>query len=332
MSGTIRLFIQTGDLLFVRQNTDWLSCLMRLGIGYSVWRNFLFLGSALLFILPLWLVYDNASLSTISLFIAFVFVFRLNVQFVRQLLSVHLQRWKLHAMNAAFFIVFLTLFTLFYYSDPFAQLSLIGLHILALIFLYRKRMNMRWCFYEDCNREEQQRLKLTSMLISASGYQMGKRGKVRKKPFLLFPQSTQLFRTRTNANLVSESFIKYVLRSRTSLTSILRIIGIYNFAIILVPNWIKWVVLFVGLYNLIHYIESSWKELKNHSFSRLYPFASHEETTKGVKKRPNDASSSRLLRFWVYSRLYRICFTTARMLSSYLNVLTRFYYDEKELD
>lgn len=84
-------------------------------------------------------------------------------------------------MNAAFFIVFLTLFTLFYYSDPFAQLSLIGLHILALIFLYRKRMNMRWCFYEDCNREEQQRLKLTSMLISASGYQMGKRGKVRKK-------------------------------------------------------------------------------------------------------------------------------------------------------
>lgn len=80
--GTIRLFLQFGDLLVIRQHEDWLRSLMKLGIFYTIGRNTFYLAFISLLLLPVWVVYEGMGYNEIFLFVCFVFVFQLFIQLV----------------------------------------------------------------------------------------------------------------------------------------------------------------------------------------------------------------------------------------------------------
>ncbi|QOY35074.1 ABC transporter permease [Anaerobacillus isosaccharinicus] len=283
-TGVIRLFVEHGDLLFLRQNKTVLSSLMKLGIYYSVLKNTFFLIAVFLLLLPFWLIYEGVSYAEISIFFLFVFFFRLCLQLVKQMLAVSFQNWKLLLMNIGFFISSFMIFLVFYLSSFLVKLVIITLVIVSFIFLYKRRLTMTWCFYEDCFREEEQRLKLTSLFLGASGYPAEKRLFRRKKPFLLFPNSMQLYKDRTSSNIMTELFLKFLLRSKTRLLFMLRMTGIFTFALTITPFSIKWILLPVCMFSFIHFTKTGWRELKNQPFFKLFLYKEHDETVKAVKK------------------------------------------------
>lgn len=233
---------------------------------------------------PVWRMYEGTSLRDLSTFITFAILLRVNVQFVRQLLSITFKRWRLYFINMASLIALFLVFQLFLISPLLIQWAIIFTFGLAAHFLFKVRLNMTWSFQTDCLREGQRRLTLATSFISASGYKVEKKFRKNKEPFILFSESAQIFSNRCHSNIISEIFIKYVIRNKSKLLMSLQLIGCFVVAIVVAPFWIKWIVLLLSMFSIIHYIRSSWEELKNHLYFKLYPDPGHEETNHAVKK------------------------------------------------
>jgi ABC-2 type transport system permease protein len=282
--GTVRLFLQEADLLFLRQNKHWLEALMRFGISYSLFLNAIqvLILSAVFF--PVWYIYEGATFYTIITFISFIYFFRLSLQFTKQMLAVTFQNWKLLLINITlFFLSFFTFLTYLLATLPI-QLIINVLFIIAVFALYKVRIKMKWCFNDDCLRETQERLKLTTLFIAASGYKTEKGKQKRKKPLILFSNSAELFSNRNNTNLITETYIKFFLRNKAKMILLLQLNIVSVIAVVLVPFWIKWLLLFICSFSVSHLIKTSWKEVKGHSFFKLLPHDDHEMVIIAVKK------------------------------------------------
>lgn len=282
--GTVRLFVQEGDLLFIRQEKAWLRGLMRYGILYSFLVSIVLVSSLSIALFPVWYVYETVSFVQLALFIPFALLTRINAQFVRQLLSIHFKRWKLSFINIGFVAVLFLLFTIFLRSPSAVQFVIVLSLGFSGILLYKMRLNMLWSFHIDCLREGQQRLKLATSFISASGYKVEKKFRKNKEPFILFSNSAHIFNNRNNSNIMTEIIIKFVVRNKTKLFVLLQLFACFTVAIVLTPFWLKWVVLIFSLFSVIHYVRSSWGELKDHLFLKLYPASNHEETALAIKR------------------------------------------------
>ncbi|MFN7249455.1 MAG: ABC transporter permease [Anaerobacillus sp.] len=282
--GTVRLFLQEADLLFLRQNKHWLETVMRFGITYSLFLNALqiLILSAVFF--PVWYIYEGATFSKIITFISFVYFFRLSLQFTKQMLTVTFQNWKLLLINITLILISFFIFITYLLVSLPIQLIINVLFIIAVLILYKVRLNMKWCFNEDCLRETQERLKLTSLFIAASGYKVEKGKQKRKKPLILFSNSAYLFSNRTNSNLITETYIKFVLRNKATMILLFQITMISLIAIVLVPFSVKWLLVFICSFSVNHLIKSSWKEVKGHSFFKLLPHDDHDMVIIAVKK------------------------------------------------
>ncbi|RKL67176.1 hypothetical protein CR203_11745 [Salipaludibacillus neizhouensis] len=282
--GSVRLFIKEGDLLFLRQEKQWVQALMRHGMIYSMIFSIgliLILAAALY---PLWRTYDDTSLSTVFTFTVFTSLFRINIQFIRQLFSIWFKRWRLYFINMASLITFFVVFQLFLISPYFVQWFLIIINGVAARFLFNVRLNLTWSFQADCLREGQRQLVLATSFIKASGYRVEKNFRANKEPFILFSESAQVFKNRTNSNIITETFIKFVIRNKSKLLTLFQLVVCFVVGIVVAPFWIKWIVLLLSTFSIIHFIRGSWDEMKNHLYFKLYPNPGHEETSYAVKK------------------------------------------------
>lgn len=281
-TGCIRLFLTEGDLLFLRQNKKWQTALMRFGILYSIVLNILFTMVISVIVIPILYLYAHYSIYHIGLFLSFLLLYRLFIQFTKQIVFVSFSGLQLIAIKVVLFIASLTVYGIFYQESTLVQLFILCIVIIILPLLYRIRMKRTWCFFEDCVREGQQRLKITSIFIQASGYQSTKPLFKRERP-LLFYNSASLFKRRNNRNLLRELLLKFILRGKNRFAHLYQITIICILAIVFVPFWVKWLVLLFGIYCVIHLTRSYWKEVTSHSFYRLYRTENKEEIDKAVK-------------------------------------------------
>lgn len=280
--GTVRLFVQEGDLLFLRRQSQWLHRLMKLGVGYTLLRNAIILAIYTALLLPILQIYIGASVTEIILFISFVFLLQLFVQLSRQLLGLRYRRWKYTIINAVFLMGSLFLFQGFLFSGWILR-GLIALILTAVVVWFlTKRLTRTNSFFEDCLRENQERLKLTTLFIGASGYKLEK--KQRKRPIILFFNSAKLFKNRTTKNLAAEVFMKLFMRNKSKLMAILQITGASMIAIWISPLWVKWVLLVVCLFAVVQYIKWGWRDMRTHSFLTLFPKGEHDQLLLGIKK------------------------------------------------
>lgn len=282
--GTIRLFVREGDVLFLRQYPVWLQGLMKGGIVYSAVTSLLISLTAAVIMLPLWIIYEGTSYWTVGLFLVFAILFRLVFQYIRQMLELRFDGWRLFFASLAATFAALGVFNLFLFTNVYVKGAVFVLVAVGTVVLTRKRLAMTWCFFDDCVREQQQKLRLSALFIGASGYKVQRRFKQRKKPLILFPESEAIYTHRSAPNILGESFIKFMLRNRSKLLIILQMTGVFMLAVVLVPFWVKWVLLPVCIICLNHYTRTGWTDLTAHSFFKLYPFQKNEQTDKGVRK------------------------------------------------
>ncbi|OIJ20683.1 hypothetical protein BKP45_08550 [Anaerobacillus alkalidiazotrophicus] len=280
--GTVRLFIREGDLLFLRQRSNWYYPLLQLGVSYTLVRNALVLTSFAILLLPIWLIYIGASNTEIIIALCFGFLFQLFSQLGRQLLALRYRRWRLTLYNMLFLMVTFLLFQMFFLGNKTIQAILFLGFAFACYWLLRKRLHLTSTFFEDCLRENHERLKLASIFISASGYKLEK--KQRKRPWFLFAKSTILFKERIPSNLLAELFIKFTLRNKSKIYSILQITGIGVVAILITPVWLKWVIFVVCLFSVIQFIKWSWRDMRTQSFFKHFPLQDEENLLPGLRK------------------------------------------------
>ncbi|WP_273717066.1 ABC transporter permease [Alkalihalobacillus pseudalcaliphilus] len=282
-SGTLRLFILEGDLLFLRKNKEWLKKLMKYGLCYSVWMTIAWTTILGLLIAPLFLVYQQVSLSTYLLLLVFICLLRINIQFVNQWLELKSSRWQKIIMTIILFVLTVLIVTAYVFS-PFIMefIFIFALSVLTVLCL-RKRLYMTETFFQDCLRETKRKMQAASFLIGVEGYRVNQRQ--RKKPMILLRNSAKIFKKRTTKNITAELFIKLFIRNSIKVHGVLRITGVSVLAITLVPaDWIKWIAFFVMLFFLNYFIKSCWEELKSHTFFKLYPLSKNDDTIDGIKK------------------------------------------------
>ncbi|UTR13669.1 ABC transporter permease [Salipaludibacillus sp. LMS25] len=284
LKGTTRLFIRDGDVLFLRQHPSCLRAIMKGGIIYSFIVNTLLIVIVAGLFLPLWLIYDDVSYENIASFLLFVIAFRMIYHLAKQWVSLTYSGWPLFFVNMLLTIISLAIFNGALFSSSIIRLVIILFLIMSLYVLVKWRLNATWHFFDDCVREQGEKLKLSAIFIAVQGYKMPKRFKNHKKPHILFPDSDPIYSARTADNVLSESVIKYSVRNKSKLFTVFQLTVVFMIAVVLAPFWIKWLLLPICTFALIHFIRTAWTDLTSHSFFKLYRFKKTTQTDLAIKR------------------------------------------------
>lgn len=282
-SGTVRLFVEEGDLLFLRQHTDWLHALMKKGIQYSFKQNVLFVFLLAVILAPLFIVYEQMPMVHILLMILLMIFMRFSLQIMRQWVTYRYRGGVHGIVHTGLFLLSLFIFLIFMYLPIVVQAIFVMLFALITWSLVTRRLMWTHSFFQDCTREMEQRLNVTTFLLRIKGYHMEK--KSLKSPRLLFRKSMKIHRKRTSKNIATEMFIKLFVRQSVRVDGLLRITTVITLAITFIPIIVgKWIITIVGFVLITVYMISIWKEIKSHPFFKLYPLSSYEHLLEGVKR------------------------------------------------
>ncbi|WP_018131994.1 ABC transporter permease [Effusibacillus pohliae] len=273
-SGTIRLFLEEADQLFLLQRTAWVSTLVRRGIAYSLLVQlfgtlFVFTGLA-----PFLLFRYKLSLLQAAVWALLAWLVKADLAFLKQFLSVRYRSWRRTVWLGLLFGAGAALFaggSWLLLRDPLVPVGIcVGLGLL-LAYLVNKRVAFKGSFYADVAREREARLKYAALLFRTSGITQHTPWDQRKKP-ILFRSSKPLFRRRTAVNQLTEAVIKSVLRNRIHLWNYGRMLSLFLFGSLLVPSGGRWLV-GAGLALLLAFwAKSLWEEAEAHPYLRLFPW------------------------------------------------------------
>lgn len=274
VAGTVRYYVLEADQLFLVQREGWFRRMMGWGAGFSLAVHTLWtvlLGAALYPLLAR--AFGVTPTETAVLFVL-VGLFKVYVMLGKQWLGMRFAGWMNIVVRALLFapagFVFGFLSGLPTKEPVWAWAAAAAL-ALPLFFLLRARIRLRGAFYHDVRREQQEKMKIAGMLLSAGGYRAPKKAKLRRKKPLLFPGSGRLFRQRTPENVFAESLIKAAFRSGSKLNLLLYSTLAGTGAMAVSPAGVYRYAIFgaVGLLN-VYLAKGLAKEGANEGFVRLF--------------------------------------------------------------
>jgi ABC-2 type transport system permease protein len=247
VSGTVRYYVEEADQLFLLQRVAWFRGVMAWGAGYSLGLHAGWTAFAGLWLYPLLARVYGMALSEVAALMLVVYLFKIYVMLGKQLLAMRFHGWKGFLARA---------FMLSAAGLSFGGLGLLsGQGLLAaaavalglalpLIWLLPARLRQKGAFYHDVRREQQEKMKVTGLLLGAGGIPAPQKPRLRRKRPLLFPGSGRLFRVRTAENVLAESLIKAVYRNSSKLNLMAYAVAAYSGAVAISPpggyRWIVW--------------------------------------------------------------------------------------------
>lgn len=275
--GGIRLFIELGDQLFIRQEEFWFNKLKRNGLVYSYIKTSITTVLFFLLVAPFFIIYFNVSTLTFFSIALFSILFRINIIYIKQLIEVYLNHWKKYI---TLFLVFIGGFFGYYYviyTSSFILKVILIFILFAFIFLFHKiRMGIRWSFIDDCVNEQEERLKSIRLLLFSSSLIIGpvkKQKKGRKKP-ILFRHSNTFFINRTPNHVIIELHIKTVLRNKARLLYLFQILSISTYGILRFPFYLKFGLWIISIIFLSYFVKGYIVENKDSTILKLYKWNS----------------------------------------------------------
>ena len=284
-SGTIRIFVQEADQLFLLQRKAWISRIMTYSLGYSIIYNFVVTSLLLIILAPFLLFYYGFSPIGVIWLTVFVFILKNCMGLAKQLVELRFQGWTQRIMRTVIFIitgVYARESVLLLLSRPgLFYLSLFVLLSTLVIFLCR-RVKLKGTFFEDVSREQTAKLRLAKFMLQAAGVHVKKPRFARKRP-LLFRNSNLIFKKRNPVNGLVEMCLKAVLRNEGDVGFYLKLIGVYLVMIIAFPGDYKWLLWIVFSIMLTNVVGISWLEVINSPFVCLFPWLSETKMAAARK-------------------------------------------------
>jgi len=283
-SGTVRIFVEEADQLFLLQRKVWISRIIKYSLGYSIINNLVVTSLLLIVLAPFLLLHYGFSLIGVVWLTVFVFVLKNCMGLAKQLVELRFKGWDKRIIRLVIFLI-----TSVYVSQSVVLLlSRKGLFYLSMFvlliafsMLLHKRVNLRGTFFEDVAREQTAKLRLAKYMLQNAGTYVKKPRFSRKRP-LLFRNSNLLFKERNPVNGLVEMCLKSELRNDKDVDFYLTRVGISIVAILAFPPEYGWLLWFVFSIMITNFVWLFWQEVIKDPFVCSLPWLPE---TKGVAVR-----------------------------------------------
>lgn len=279
-SGTIRIFLEEGDQLFLLQYKNWIRKMIMFGIGYSAVLALFLILFVFFLLAPFWFMHYKLSMLQFALLFVFAFLFKMNIGLARQLFMLRFSGWKQRVAYRTASILISIFFikgTILAMDKPGLFYTCCILLLVTLGFLIKTRLNLKGSFYEDIAREQRERLKYVSLLLSLSGLSPPKPVSQKRRP-LLFRSSNPLFRERSTVNILVELCIKAVLRNKNKVYSYVQLVAVCIFLILFFPVFWKWLIWPVLAFLFTIFAKSYYKEVVSSDFVQLFRWKAEDKS------------------------------------------------------
>ncbi|MBG9735868.1 ABC transporter permease [Paenibacillus alvei] len=215
LSGTLRTWVEGGDILFLRQRPHWWYPLVRFGLCQYLLRSAIITAAILLLLAP-WLIRGYAFLPIDLIVIGFtVCCLSFLAGLIRNYSNAVYSGWKRLLIDLIIALVAIVLFGIILYSLEF-NISVMFVYGMVLLFisvpLVRWRIRVQHTFEQDVEREGEAKIRLTALLLSRSVEKPQRRKRTRP---LLFPKSGYIMSTNDSGRLIGAIAVKSLLRSGT---------------------------------------------------------------------------------------------------------------------
>lgn len=271
--GSVRLFLQEADFLFLRQHQSWMDAIIRRGMAFSFLRDVVIVAVWFALAAPFLVQhYEFSWLAVMALYALTLFV-KENDLYASNLLSLRFSGFLLKMFRV--FVWFLFAAAYIVIATPFAiQLFLMTAAAVVaagcLLFFVVKRLHAEGSFLNDVEREQEAKWKYASFAFMQSMPKEKKSLFSRRRPYL-FPKSGRIFRKDTPAHRLADTYMKLFFRKRGMLRIYFVILGLADAFIVLTPfAWLKWGGWMAILCLLAALLRGFVKENEGHSFLHLW--------------------------------------------------------------
>lgn len=280
-SGTIRIFLEAGDQLFLLQHKAWISKIFKYSLGYSIFYNLVETIGLITILAPFLVIHYGFSLVEVFSVVFLIFVTKNFLGLAKQLLELRFKGWSQRIVKSVVFVItgvylresvdFLMSSTGLFYLSVLISLIILGL-------LLSKRLSVKGTFFEDVTREQVARLRLAKYMLIAKGTYMKTPRITRKRP-RLFRSSNLIFKKRNPVNGLVEMCIKAVLRNEEDFGFLLTLVGGHLLAIMAFPGNLKWLPWILFSFIITNYVGNTCLKVFNDPFVCFFPWLPESKIT-----------------------------------------------------
>ena len=283
-SGTIRIFVEDADQLFLLQRKVWISRIIKYSFGYSAIYNLVVTSLLLIILAPFLLLHYGFSLIGVVWLTVFVIALKNCMGLAKQLVELCYKGWVQRLVKLVIFLItgvyVRQSVDLLLSSESLFYLSMFVLLIISCVLLH-KRLKLRGTFFEDVSREQTAKLRLAKYMLKNLGTYVKRPIFSRKRP-LLFRNSNLLFKERNPVNGLVEMCLKSELRNEKDVEVYLKTVGKCILAILIFPPDYGWLLWFVFSIMITNFVWLFWQEVIKAPFVCSLPWLPE---TKGAAVR-----------------------------------------------
>jgi ABC-2 type transport system permease protein len=281
--GSVRLFLEEADQLFLIRNAEWMKRLKGSGVGYSLTVRVFLSMLAVGLVAPFLVQVHGYGTSRLLLLAALAVATGTHTLLAGRIITLRLSRFLGWIANTAAFIVLGAAFVTAGGSGA-AWLWTAALTLLlavSTVFLVKLRLGMSHAFYQDAAYESDQRMKFVALLL---GHIVPKPSKIlkRTKPLVL-RNSRTLFGKRTPDRVLAETIVKSFFRSGTQVRLYVQFTLACSFGLLLMPVTVKWLFWLAVSLPLAYWVKMYGKEVQASSFVKLFPWRD-EDRVKAIRR------------------------------------------------
>lgn len=270
--GTIRIFIEEADQLFLWQHKNCLNQIFILSIAYSVFLKLCFNGFIFLLLAPVLIRYQFSIIEFLQLLILSVLT-GLCLNFIQQFLSFVYQGIILAVAQTVLFfgagILFINIIPHTIGHNGLFTVAMLLLLIMLVVLIFR-RLTMKGTFFADVTREQFAKLRYLDFLLRFVSLNK-KRPLLKRKHPILFSHSDPLFKKRHAENCLAELGIKSVIRDIKNILEYLQMLLVLILIMFSFPAAWVWGLLVAFVPLITFFIRSYWQEFICSESINLFP-------------------------------------------------------------
>lgn len=268
--GSLRMFLEEADQLFLLQKRSFYLSFRRLGIFYSLGKSLFGVIFILILSLP-YLTLQTTSIGEILFLFLMLALWKMVFLLVKHSLFLLVARRFIQSFILAvlFFISLPIYFFGFARSSLAATLTIILGLCAAIALLFRLKAMAVSHFHEEVVKEVETRYKVVSLFLMRSGTVDVQKSKQRRRPSV-FRRSNQWFKNRNLPNVVFEHFVKAWLRKWQNIFDYIRFFSISIVALLLFPTGWNKLILLIVMFLFHQMVKHEWLAYEQSSFFQLY--------------------------------------------------------------
>lgn len=280
--GGILLFLQEGDLLFLKQRQGWMKTIVLRGIIYSLMITSLKFCVAFILLLPFLIrVYSLLPLEIWSLF-ALTLVCSWSIKLLGHMVKVQKQSWRrwlwlILAISVPCGI-YLRAVVLWIHRPSFL-LMVAALFAFIVIFALKRRLGLQGTFLNDVREDYKQRMKIAALLLRGV---LDKPRPTRHKPWI-FRKSQPLLKSKTAESRFSAAAMKALIRNPAHIKLYLTFTAVSIVAILIIPSGFKWIGFVVLTLLMTYWLYSFWSSFAEDDYIGILPFTKEQKAEAGLR-------------------------------------------------